>query len=282
MVKPLRLAQKVLQSPKKLRTIVSTLDISNNRFVSKKERARFFAKWGRVRLRENFKWSGSKQKHEFILADKINGRQIKIRVRDDNNADLMVLDEVFIQTQYDIKRSIQVRSVLDIGANIGVSGLYFASKYPGAELECVEPLSENLDLLKENLTINGVNARVHELGIGETQGTAWITSTEDNPNQASLHLDGLHKREIKVMPLDALGKQFDLIKFDIEGSEYEMIKGGQRTLLAAKCLLGEIHEDLLGQEKTRFVMSWLNKYFDLEMHPIRKGLFTFVAYRKAI
>lgn len=274
-----RIIDKIGAIPKKVKTIAKTLSFTNNRFVSEKERARFFAKWGRVRLRENFRWSGSNKVFEFNLAQKINGKYIKIRVRD-NNADLIVMDEVFIQKQYDLTRSIYVSSVLDIGANMGCSALYFASKYPNARLECIEPVAESTDLLRENLRLNNIDADVHDFGIGSKTGNTWINVVGDNPNQASIHLDGLHKREIKVRPLDSLGKQFDLIKFDIEGAEYELILGGQRTLLQAKCLLGEIHEDLLGPEKTKYVVDWIKKYFDMEIHPIRPGLYTFTAYRK--
>ena len=183
--------------------------------------------------------------------------------------------------QYALKKMIYVNSILDIGANMGCSALYFASVYPHARLECIEPVAESTELLKENLRLNNINADVHDFGIGSKPGTTWINVVRDNPNQASIHLDGVHKREIQVRPLDSLGKQFDLIKFDIEGAEYELVQGGQKTLLQAKCLFGEIHEDLLGPTKSKYVVDWIKQYFDMEVHPIRQGLYTFVAYRKA-
>src|SRR5262249_17334544 len=68
--------------------------------------------------------------------------------------DLFILFEVLMDHCYHIPRAIlpteKVRVVLDCGGNIGITALYFAARYPAANIFSIEPDEANFELLKRN------------------------------------------------------------------------------------------------------------------------------------
>jgi FkbM family methyltransferase len=264
---------------RKARTLSEIVKDSKGRFASAKERRRYFVFSVKERLGRNL---GLKPKSYFIdakLAQKIRDRPIRVFFRK-NAWDFALLDEIFFRQIYKLRQGEKINSILDLGANIGLSALFFASRYPNARIECVEPVGENAAALRLNLISNRVNAKVHECAVGNTSGLMEIFLNE----QASAH--SAHQKtgsvvQVEQRTLDAIagGRKFDLIKFDIEGSEFEMIKGGRKTLLNANCIAGEIHFEHLGEKKARQVKEWLERHFDVEYRGSSPNI-PFVAYRK--
>ena len=50
-----------------------------------------------------------------------------------------MLKEIFVGEVYPVNENATVTSVLDIGANIGLSVAYFKMRFPAAIIECYEP-----------------------------------------------------------------------------------------------------------------------------------------------
>lgn len=69
--------------------------------------------------------------------------------------------EVFVDQNYDNPRKTgdPVRRVVDLGANIGCSCLYWVREYPGCTIEAFEPHPVHLSLLQENLRRNLLSDR---------------------------------------------------------------------------------------------------------------------------
>lgn len=60
-----------------------------------------------------------------------------------------VYDEIFISKEYDIDLG-EPRFIVDAGAHIGLSSVFFACKYPKATIIALEPEPLNFDLLIKN------------------------------------------------------------------------------------------------------------------------------------
>jgi FkbM family methyltransferase len=128
---------------------------------------------------------------------------------------------------------------VDIGANIG----YYAciARHKGIKTIAVEPLAENLNILYENLKINGWDdVEVFPVGLAEKPGIADLygenTSTSLLRGWAgNSEFSELWKRTIALSTLDILlGGRFTgqrlFIKIDVEGAEYEVLKGALKIL----------------------------------------------------
>src|SRR5277367_3436209 len=72
---------------------------------------------------------------------------VHLRLR---TTDVSVCWEVLVQRQYDwdVGRATQV--IVDAGANIGLTSIFYANKYPGARIVAIEPEASNYQMLVEN------------------------------------------------------------------------------------------------------------------------------------
>src|SRR5918911_488572 len=68
--------------------------------------------------------------------------------------DLFIFHEVFLDDCYHIPTAWvpNVRTVVDLGANIGLTTLYFAKSYPQARFICIEPDPNNASVLRRNVS----------------------------------------------------------------------------------------------------------------------------------
>ena len=85
---------------------------------------------------------------------KIKPREAKYPVffRSGNSSDMTVFDQVFVANEYACLRNISSpRLILDLGANVGYSSVYFLNCFPTATVMAVEPDPDNFELCRKNL-----------------------------------------------------------------------------------------------------------------------------------
>ncbi|MDX2307664.1 MAG: FkbM family methyltransferase [Hyphomicrobium sp.] len=162
------------------------------------------------------------------LSFDLSGYPLDLELRR-NGSDLAVLYEVLAREAYFVPADTlppeRVRTIVDAGANIGLTALYFASRYPNARILAIEPNADNFELLKGNTAreprIAAVEAGVtplprQKLFIGNT-GPAW--SYRSNSAGQGLEVRGASLSELMA---DHGFETIDLLKIDIEGAEREI------------------------------------------------------------
>ena len=124
--------------------------------------------------------------------------------------------------------------VFDIGANVGFYTL-LASELVGPSgcVVALEPWPANVKLLRRHVDMNHcANVTILDCAVGGADGTARFA---EGPNNSQGHLSAAGALEIKLVTLDllVLQKQIpapDYLKIDIEGAEFEALKGAIDTL----------------------------------------------------
>jgi FkbM family methyltransferase len=121
--------------------------------------------------------------------------------------------------------------VLDIGANIGVAALLFAS-VPGATVTCFEPLRENCERLRANVALNGLKpVTVVEAAIGRADGESAfqahasisVAGRLGGRKQAGEWRSTTVRTVSLRTALAACEGEIFLIKSDCEGGEYDIL-----------------------------------------------------------
>ena len=145
----------------------------------------------------------------------------------------------------------EVRTVLDIGANIGVSAVYFAKLFPKARVVAFEPSPDNVELLRKNTQGLG-RIEVVPLALGERDGTLEFFASEAAANFGGFSRfeagsDVGRKTSVPVRHAGRLLTELgvasaDVIKIDTEGSEWEVLSAlGEDFLSRTKYISGELH-----------------------------------------
>lgn len=152
----------------------------------------------------------------------------------------------------------------DIGANIGITTLFFA-KHVGNEglVVAFEPVPPTAKRLQENVRVNCLqNVRICTVALGDKIGNAEIVYAEESPGIATLRPDmaqsylkqfQMQTFTVEVVPLDTLVEREQLplpffIKMDVEGFELLVLQGARSVIERARPLLfvelhGASHED---------------------------------------
>lgn len=198
----------------------------------------------------------------FTVAPPVNN--VSLSVRCNHGSDAFIFSEIFLHRYYDFDLPEEPRTILDLGANIGFSTLFFARKYPSAALACVEPMPENVSLLNANLRSNSVAARVFSKAISVDDQPVTMQRAERDyghkvqniPYGKQLKGDILQVSSIS-MPnlLRELGwERIGLLKIDVEGYEGILLRENNLWLRNVDALCIECHEGF-GEEDLRVIAS---------------------------
>ena len=186
-------------------------------------------------------------------------------------SDNIVIDEEFDEDIYEIDGHFSKNgSALDIGANIGAFSIY--AIYKGAKrVFSFEPESDNFACLENNVKENYLKKKIHlfKFGISDTnkqtminvgQGASFVEDVKIIPHHIT---DSLPKQEISVVTLEEAVLQtgrtkFDVVKVDVEGSEYDIFKNPPEYIMNMfKYITMEFH--ITSPEKFGNMIAMLSK-----------------------
>jgi len=136
---------------------------------------------------------------------------------------------VFIRREYGTVE--RFRTMVDIGANVGIFAVYAAQSNPRAKIYCYEPERLNFDSLRLNIDINGLDDRVAAFPCAvasDTRGRE-LAITESLSNSFHMVPSGSRTQTVACTTLGQILdqhdlKQVDLLKLNCEGSEYEILE----------------------------------------------------------
>lgn len=162
-----------------------------------------------------------------------------------------------------------VHFVIDAGANIGDTTVWYATKFPEALVAAIEPNPYNFEILSGNCASYGDQIRLFNAGLwpvadrslavlGATEGS-WVEESGDTSDLICRTLDPL------TILRDAGCETIDIFKIDIEGAELPLFSGEcDAWLQKTRSIAIEIHS----QEAREAVFS-----------ATKRNGFKFAAYR---
>lgn len=188
-----------------------------------------------------------------------SGRQVLIR---HPLLDAFILDEVLAGSAYDLPSDIRTAlagrqaKIVDVGAHVGMATLALLDQLPDAEVIAIEAHPDSARLLKANISINGLEERVTAVAVaaGVSEGVMVIEGysglahaarddrelTDDIPflHRAAPDVKAVSVPVIDVLPLIA---EADLLKIDIEGSEWPILADSRFKTVSARAVVLEYH-----------------------------------------
>jgi FkbM family methyltransferase len=151
------------------------------------------------------------------------------------------LKEIFIDGVYD-----QVfpgnAYIIDCGAHIGLSVIYFKSICPSAKILCFEPDSKNFDLLQKNILshqLTNIDAKNEAVWIEDTS----LSFIQEGGMASKIGSNSsLNTVSVKAVRLkNYITCKVDFLKLDIEGAEYKVLKDISGNLHYVRNMFVEYH-----------------------------------------
>jgi FkbM family methyltransferase len=174
------------------------------------------------------------------------------------STDVSTFRQIFMDRLYNFDVSRAPTTIIDAGANIGLTSILFSNRFPESKIVAIEPSNENFEILKLNVApyhniipIRGAlwheNVKIDlvDPGLGE-----WGFMTEAQ-NGSEKCYDGivLNKclQEVQGITLDTIMEEqrimhVDIFKIDIEGAEREVFSNSFSWIDKVDGLIIELHE----------------------------------------
>ena len=208
----------------------------------------------------------------FKVAFKHNGEWLQFILRY-NNDDFAILRGTFMSKVYDVDVG-EVKTIIDAGSHIGCVAVYYAKKYPDAEIFCFEPNMNSRLICSTNGDLNNVTLNISGNGISDKIKKVGFNSNSKNP---SFSFIGGKGKQIYVTTLDSIIelyglKQVDILKLDIEGHEPQAFAGMQESKEKIKHILLENHSAYYSLSKIKKIIKD-NGYTILPELPIWEKLY---------
>jgi FkbM family methyltransferase len=221
----------------------------------------------------------SKPKGKTILQTKF-GFKIQIDPTFDKNIENVIyqrgvyeLGTVSVLQQFLNKGDVFV----DVGANIGFLSLVGCSTVESAgKVYAFEPVPNTFNILKINKELNGFNQLVlNQFALGNETKTVEIFNEKENRGGASI-LNHINSEGIKidVKRLDELNikEKINTIKIDVEGFEFEVLKGAEKTIKKDKPnLIIEYSLERENSSQNNEIYDWLIQLGFYKIYKLKLG-----------
>ncbi len=171
----------------------------------------------------------------------------------------LLFKEIFSNEIYNVRLDNDTPLIIDAGAYVGLSTIYFKDKFPHSGIISFEPNPNIFPLLQENIISNHLdNIVLHNVALGRKEGIRdfYIDSTNDHNFSTSSFIKNAWNGEQATIPIQVnvkklseyINEEIDLLKMDIEGAE------------------GEVLEELRDSGKLKFLKNIIFEY-----HPTKKN-----------
>jgi FkbM family methyltransferase len=165
-----------------------------------------------------------------------------------------------------------IRTVIDVGANVGQFAKYISGFFPSATLYCFEPLSEPFEELEAWANTQKGRVIPINLALGDKiEETEMFLHKEHTPSSSLLPTTSLTEQyypftkeqkrisikqtKLDVVLSDAMGELIPeiLIKLDVQGYENRVIAGGVEIFAKAAACILEVNVDTLYEGQAGFL-----------------------------
>ncbi len=172
----------------------------------------------------------------------------------------VLFKEIFIDEHYAFEPGTTSPTIIDCGANIGMSVLYFKRCWPDARIIAIEANPNAFALLQRNVERNGLrNVTLINAAVAEKEGTMdFFINQELGTLLGSVRPDreGQQRLEVPAMRLSLVFDRFenrvDAVKVDIEGAEWMMLRDLEDSgcIAVPRHYLVEYHHRVGGDKST--------------------------------
>ena len=197
-------------------------------------------------------------------------RRLAIR---NGSSDIDVFHQHFARNEIlDIPFGKDAATVIDLGANVGVSVEAFRRLFPRARIIAVELEKQNASICAANhgadkqvtVLTGAIWSKPGRVGINDVGEGAWAYRAGETDSQSPDSVPAYTYREI----LDMHGLQYvDVMKMDIEGAEADVLESAWQDIFGSTMIsIIEVHDWIGGvQERVNRVIDQARMHFDLDV-----------------
>lgn len=127
-----------------------------------------------------------------------------------------------------------IRTILDVGANVGQAALRFREEFPHAAIHCFEPVRATFATLEKNVGSRGCQCHPLAMGSRAERRTMYVRRTT-TMSSLIVPAEYASAEEVDVRTVDEWSRgnaidSIDVLKIDTEGHDLEVLAGASGLL----------------------------------------------------
>jgi FkbM family methyltransferase len=213
------------------------------------------------RLREYVRWFGPTDGvrafvHEGVgalpkhVVLRVKGVQHPLAMRL-GSSDVPTFRKVLIECEYELPVHAEPKTIVDAGANVGFSAVYFAERFPDAQIVAIEPERSNFEMLRRNVAPFRNVTCLRKALVGSPRTVPIVDAGEGFWGfQAAAPGESVRRPVVDevegITVLDVMRQsgwdRIDLLKVDIEGSEVEVFDTARGWIDDVDIIVVELHD----------------------------------------
>lgn len=159
-------------------------------------------------------------------------------------ADASTLEKVFVWNEYELEYPPDVQTIVDAGANIGLSAVFFASRFPNATVLAIEPERQNFALLQRN-TAPYPNIVPLHAALWSEDGTLGLSDPAESVDSYRFS-PGIARQAVQAFGVLSIFRRLgveilDVLKIDIEGGEVAVFHAAAEWVHRVRMFVVELH-----------------------------------------
>ena len=161
--------------------------------------------------------------------------------------DIDIFEQIFLLRDCEVKLQTEPRFIVDAGAHIGCSALFFAESFPRANIVAIEPHSENYQLLLRN-TRDQQRIRAIHAAVWHRPEAVVIANERSDPWGFQFKSAGKESTTIQGLTVSSAMREcglerIDLLKLDVEGAEKDIFDAGDLDWMTrTHAIIIELHD----------------------------------------
>jgi len=188
-----------------------------------------------------------------ILACRILGfpRRISVRTKRMKHpvwvrlrtSDVDLYKSILLQGEYEYELNFSPRTIIDAGANSGMTAIFYANKYPGATIVAVEPEPSNFSALVKNVSSYPNVIPIHA-ALWHEDGQVEVFPPGPRKSKWGFRVrpgHGCRAVTMRTLMHEAGIESIDILKVDVEGAEREIFSNCD-WMDRVKLLAIELHD----------------------------------------
>ena len=186
-----------------------------------------------------------------LLETKVAGIRHPVFVRI-GTTDTTVLRQVLLEKHYDMALPITPKVIVDAGANIGLSAVFFANRYPEAAIIAIEPEATNFQLLQKNVAPYPQIITL-QAALWKEKGQISLVDPHyghhgfqimEAPVNGGEEAGLVQAITMEDVFLRAGSDTVDFLKIDIEGAEREVFENSAKWMDKVGLIMAELHDSI--------------------------------------
>jgi FkbM family methyltransferase len=231
------------------------------------DRTRDFVAIMRVRLSQS-KVGGFVTPAPIVVDVDLKDLGPRVRLRS-HTTDISVLTEIMLGGSLgQLPAGLEPETVVDLGANIGLSYRWLRARYPRARFVCVEPDPANFEILKANVSAAGGDCQVIAACVGGESRRVRLDAFDGEWGFRLADVDDPSEADTDVLTMAQILERagmssIGVLKCDIEGAEVELFADCHQWIGSVDHVVIETHADVVTTDSLLDTIARNGGHFDV-------------------